>query len=131
MHEVVLIEILTLPAERSRGRHNPRAVKRKMSNFPTRARAEPADPRHYHYSDHIHIVAPATPEQPCRKPPKAGDAKPGPAFWIDHLRAWRRSRLARADYCESNGLEPRAFNRWVDSKQPARRTATNPRGKMR
>ena len=30
-----------MPAERSRGRHDPRVVKRKMSNFPTKARAAP------------------------------------------------------------------------------------------
>ena len=29
----ILIEILAEPAERSRGRHNPRVVKRKMSTF--------------------------------------------------------------------------------------------------
>ena len=38
MIEVILIEIVAVPAERSRGRHNPRVVKRKMSNFPTRSR---------------------------------------------------------------------------------------------
>ena len=37
MTEVILIEIVAVPAERSRGRHNPRVVKRKMSNFPTRS----------------------------------------------------------------------------------------------
>jgi hypothetical protein len=39
MHEMILIEIIGTPAEHSRGRHNPRVVKRKMSNFPTKARA--------------------------------------------------------------------------------------------
>ena len=33
MQQLVLIEILAVPAEQSRGRHNPRVVKRKMSNF--------------------------------------------------------------------------------------------------
>ena len=42
MGELILIEILAGPAEQSRGRHRPRAVKRKMSNFPTKARAAPA-----------------------------------------------------------------------------------------
>ena len=41
MLELVLIEITAVPAERSRGRHNPRVVKRKMSGFPTKARASP------------------------------------------------------------------------------------------
>src|SRR3954453_22015537 len=48
MTELILIEIAAAPAERSRGRHNPRVVKRKMSNFPTKsrsaARAAPAPP---------------------------------------------------------------------------------------
>ena len=34
MEEAILIEITLKPADRSRGRHNPRAVKRKMSNSP-------------------------------------------------------------------------------------------------
>ena len=34
MLAVVLIEIRSVPTERSRGRHNPRVVKRKMSGFP-------------------------------------------------------------------------------------------------
>ena len=38
MTECVLIELIALPAEQSRGRHNPRVVKRKMSGFPTKAR---------------------------------------------------------------------------------------------
>ena len=41
MLELILIEITAVPAERSRGRHNPRVVKRKMSGFPTKARASP------------------------------------------------------------------------------------------
>jgi hypothetical protein len=41
MRELILIEIIALPAERSRGRHNPRVVKREMSGFPTKARAAP------------------------------------------------------------------------------------------
>ena len=52
-----LSEILTRPADQSRGRHNPRAVKRKMSNFPTRARAQPILPPRQRliYADHILI----------------------------------------------------------------------------
>jgi hypothetical protein len=41
MMDVILIEIRAVPAERSRGRHNPRVVKRKMSNFPTKSRSAP------------------------------------------------------------------------------------------
>jgi len=44
MEEAILIEIALLPADRSRGRHNPRAVKRKMSHFPTKSRAQPLLP---------------------------------------------------------------------------------------
>ena len=46
------------PADRvSRGRHNPRTVKRKMNNFPTRARVGPLSPhrQHFHCQDHIQI----------------------------------------------------------------------------
>jgi hypothetical protein len=44
MRELILVEIVAVPAERSRGRHNPRVVKRKMSSFPTKARAAPGVP---------------------------------------------------------------------------------------
>jgi hypothetical protein len=58
MVELILIEITAVSAERSRGRHNPRVVKRKMSNFPTKSRA-PAAPRHlFRYDEHIRIIAP-------------------------------------------------------------------------
>ena len=60
MQRLVLIEILAVPAEQSRGGHNPRVVKRKMSNFPTKARAAPRARQVIHYRDHIRIVAPAT-----------------------------------------------------------------------
>ena len=59
MHELILIEIMAVPAERSRGRHNPRAVKRKMSSFPTKARAAPPSGKVFHYEEHIRIVTPA------------------------------------------------------------------------
>ena len=52
----MLVEIVAVPAERSRGRHNPRVVKRKMSNLPTEARAAPGPRRHFRYPDHIVIV---------------------------------------------------------------------------
>src|SRR3954463_9333516 len=41
VHKMHLIEIIGTPAEQSRGRHHPRVVKRKMSNFPPKARAGP------------------------------------------------------------------------------------------
>jgi hypothetical protein len=45
MVELIPIEIVAVPAERSRGRHHPRVVKRKMSGFKTKARAAPASSR--------------------------------------------------------------------------------------
>lgn len=44
MEQAILLEILVRPADQSRGRHNPRAVKRKMSNFPLRRRGTPSLP---------------------------------------------------------------------------------------
>jgi hypothetical protein len=57
MEEAILVEILARPADRSRGRHNPRAVKRKMSHFPTKSRAQPILPPRQRliYADHISI----------------------------------------------------------------------------
>jgi hypothetical protein len=57
MEEMILIEILARPADRSRGRHNPRAVKRKMSHFPTKSRAQPILPPRQRliYADYISI----------------------------------------------------------------------------
>jgi hypothetical protein len=52
---LILVEIVALPAERSRGRHNPRVVKRKMSNFPTKARASPLPRRVFRYAEHVRI----------------------------------------------------------------------------
>ena len=71
MHELVLVEIIALPAERSRGRHNPRVVKRKMSGFPTKARAAPAPRPVFSYGDHIRVVAPAGPPERRVPPPPA------------------------------------------------------------
>ena len=56
MQQLVLIEILAVPAEQSRGRHNPRAVKRKMSSFPTRSRAAPACGDRFCYNEHIKVL---------------------------------------------------------------------------
>jgi len=57
MVEAILVEIVARPADRSRGRHNPRAVKRKISRFPTRSRAQPILPPRQRliYADHILI----------------------------------------------------------------------------
>ena len=115
-----------MPAERSRGRHNPRVVKRKMSSFPTKARAAPASGRVFHYADHIRVVVPAgspadqaptstttARTRPARPQPKKVSAPPGHSAWLEHVRAWRASGLARAAYCERHDLSPRAFHQWV------------------
>lgn len=136
MHELVLAELLALPAERSRGRHNPRAVKRKMSNFPTKARAAPGPPpgQRFHYPDHVRVVAPAAAVEPgpaamaaaerrrrrtrkvrhrrrCTSKVRASDRRH--AFWLGHVRAWRASGLSRADYAKRHGLELRSLNQQI------------------
>jgi hypothetical protein len=119
MHDLVLIEILAVPAERSRGRHNPRVVKRKMSNFPTKARAAPSAGQVIRYRDHIRIVAPAEeraaqPDPQPRPPPEPPMPPPRRhASWRDHVRAWRESGLKRAAYAESHGLALRTLNQWI------------------
>ena len=118
MRELILVEILAAPAERSRGRHNPRVVKRKMSRFPTKARAAPAARQVICYRDHIRIVAPAADaaaQQDPRLRPSPGQAEQAPrqAFWHNHVRAWRESGLKRASYAESHGLELRVLNQWI------------------
>lgn len=59
MVELILIEIIAVPAERSRGRHHQRVVKRKMSSFPTKSRASPSSRQVFRYDEHIRVVAPA------------------------------------------------------------------------
>src|SRR3954447_2178918 len=77
MHELVMIEIIAAPAERSRGRHNPRVVKRKMSGFPTKARAAPPSGRVFRYEDHIRAVAPpAPPADQAPMPAAPPEARP-------------------------------------------------------
>ena len=132
MVELILIEITALPAERSRGRHNPRVVKRKMSSFPTKARAAPSPRQVFRYEEHIRVVAPAgaperrvpppitTPtEKPRRRPRKA----PAPAgccpAWLEHVRSWRLSGLSRATYCDHHSLNPLAFQHWVARARPS------------
>ena len=71
MVELILIEIVAVPTERSRGRHNPRVVKRKMRGFKTKARAAPASSRVFRYEDHVRVVAPAGPPERRAPPPTA------------------------------------------------------------
>ena len=120
MHDLILIEIIALPAERSRGRHNPRVVKRKMSSFPTKARAAPSPPssQRFHYSDLVRIVAPVMPKT---KPVTVAPKYPSPgavraechAFWLEHVRAWRASGLVRAAYAERHGLKLPTLHQWI------------------
>jgi hypothetical protein len=118
----IVIEILAEPAESSRGRHNPRAVKRKMSNFPTKSRstARAAPSRSLRYDEHIVIVAPPEPIAPTtmvgrqRAVPATRQTAPAQAsrqtFWQAQVQAWRASGLPRAAYCQQQDLSPRAFN---------------------
>ena len=78
MLAVVLVEIRSVPAERSRGRHNPRVVKRKMSGFPTRSRAAPACIGRFRYDQHIKVLPPAVPEtvDPVSEMPELTSATP-------------------------------------------------------
>jgi hypothetical protein len=127
MYELILIEIIAVPAERSRGRHNPRVVKRKMSGFPTKARAAPSSGQVFHYEKHIRIVTPADPPADQGSPPIAAP-KNGPKrhqsrkasapasqrlFWLEHVRSWRVSSLSRTAYCERHSLSPSAFHQWA------------------
>src|SRR3954447_17780398 len=110
MVDVVLSEILAVPAARSRRRHNPRAVKRKMSNFPTKSRAvpDPLPSQRIHYEDHIRIVAPVVPPDPAE-------------IGRQQIQPWQASGLPRTEYCERNGLPPRTFNKWIAKLHPAHR----------
>jgi hypothetical protein len=139
MHELIPIEILAVPAERSRGRHNPRVVKRKMSGFKTKARAAPAPGRVFRYAEHIRVVAPAgspadqappptatAKNRPKRRQPRKASAPTGRPSWLEHVRSWRASGLARATYCERHGLNPRAFHQWVARSRPTFRRSGSP-----
>jgi hypothetical protein len=128
MLAVVLVEIRSVPAERSRGRHNPRVVKRKMSGFPTRSRAAPACGDRFCYNEHIKVLPPAVPEavEPASETPEPLTATPASSTpdlstaesptvpdRQHHVRAWRVSGLSRIDYCRQRGLNLRTFNQWV------------------
>jgi hypothetical protein len=117
MTKQILIEILAVPAERSRGRHNPRVVKRKMSNFPTKSRSAASAAPSLRYDEHIVIVAPPEPIAPTtadRKPAAPTASQPAQTsrqtFWQAQVQAWRASGLPRAVYCQQRNLSPRAFN---------------------
>ncbi len=139
MVALILIEIVAVPAERGRGRHNPRVVKRKMSGFKTKARAAPASGRVFRYEDHIRVVAPAgspadqapPPTAPAgkrrkRRRPRKASAPTGRPPWLAPVRAWRASGVARATYCERHGLNPRAFHEWVARSRPTFRKSSSP-----
>ena len=120
MHEMILIEIIGTPAEHRRGRHNPRVVKRKMSNFPTKARAGPSlTSPIVHASAQIRIVAPPVEDtaplpaalpQIASRPPGRTCGRP---LWHQHVRDWNLSRLTRKAYCQSQDLELYRCNQWV------------------
>jgi hypothetical protein len=140
MRELILIEILAVPAERSRGRHNPRVVKRKMSSFPTKARAAPPSGQVFRYEEHIRIVAPVGPsadqapippapieERPQRcRPRKASTPARRYPSWLQHVRSWRAGGLSRAAYCQRHSLSPRTFHHWVARSRQAFRKAGPP-----
>ena len=118
MQQLVLVEILAVPAEQSRGRHNPRAVKRKMSSFPTKARAAPSARQVIRYPDCIRIIPPAA-NQPHQAGPQPRTSPPAPvqpsqqASWRDHVRAWRKSGLKRTDYAQRHGRKLCTLNQWI------------------
>ena len=119
MVEVILIEIVTVSAERSRGRHNPRGVKRKMSNFPTKSRTTPsgAVSQPFHYPDHICVVAlPEPPAHPSsqaaatvKTSPQAAEPHDSPTPPHDNTQKHRlerpRSSVAK-QRALANGLLP-------------------------
>jgi hypothetical protein len=117
MTDLVLIDILAVPAERSRGRHNPRVVKRKMSNFPTKSRSAASATPCLRYDERIVIVAPPEPIASTttgRKRAAPTASQPAQTsrqtFWRAQVQAWRTSGLPRAVFCQQHNLSPRAFN---------------------
>jgi hypothetical protein len=114
----LLLEIIAVPAGQSRGRHNPRVVKRKMSNFPTKSRSATPVQR-FRYDEHIVIVAPPERTAPTtadhqQAAPTTRQTEPvqtsRQTFWQTQVQAWRASGLPRAAYCQQQNLSPRAFN---------------------
>ena len=126
MLALVLIEIAAVPAERSRGRHNPRVVKRKMSSFPTRSRAEAAPGGRLSYEEHVRIVPPPVPEpDPAAAQTRNRTKSDTPnRLYLRHVRDWSAGDLSRADYCRRHELDPKTFNNWVAcSRRQLRRKA--------
>jgi len=129
---LILLEIRAVPAEPRRPRVNPRVVKRKMSNFPTKARAKAAPPTPSPTGDGslIEIVAPACPVSPSHPPGTSTHqtSRPTPKlqtpdFWAAHIRAWRASKLSRKLYCQQHKLNQRSFNYWLDRRRLSARPA--------
>jgi hypothetical protein len=134
MLELVLLEITAVPAERSRGRHHPRVVKRKMSNFPTKARASPPPRQVFRYATHVRIIAPAAgsarrrappipalavpPTKRARKAPTQARRRP---VWLEHVRSWRASGLSCVAYCAHHDLNLRTFHHWLARARASRR----------
>ena len=111
----ILIEILAVPAESSRGRHNPRVVKRKMSNFPTKSRstARAAPSRSLRYDEHIVIVAPPEPIAPTTSwSPASGSYDPP-----DRARANQPPNLL-AGPCSSLAGQRSAARRLLPTAEP-------------
>jgi hypothetical protein len=126
----ILIEILEVPAERSRGRHNPRVVRSRGKLFPIKPkRSEPADPHPaINYDDCIRIVPP---DRLCKIMREAADRRrkirkarrrkatqsTNEAYWRAHVRSWvrswRASNLSRVDYSRNNGLVEATFSQWI------------------
>jgi hypothetical protein len=133
MRELILLEILAVPAERSRGRHNPRVVKRKTSGFPTEARAAPPSGRVFRYEEHVRIVAPVGPSADQVPSPAPLEGRPRPRRTpaptghfpsrLQHVRSWRASGLSLAAYCERHSLGLRTFHHWVARARPTFRKA--------
>ena len=123
MVELIRLEIVAVPAEQSRGRHNPRVVKRKMSSFPTKARAVASSRPVLRSEEHIRIVAPvgmperrapptALPQQRSKRRSPSAPPRRVPS-WLEQVQSWRASGRPRIAYCKDNGLNPRAFHQWV------------------
>jgi hypothetical protein len=110
MHDLILAEIIALPVLPRRARSCPRAVKRKMSNFPTKSRAaaSPGKRPASGSAEHIRVVAPPEPDPQSAPPPQATSPthqachrrQPEPSqcqkVWKNHIRSWRNSGQTRA-----------------------------------
>lgn len=102
----LLLEIVARPAESSRGRHSPRGGKRKMSNFPTKARAAAAASARL-------AMPQASPKPASRRRRQAAPDRGRRLLWLEHITARRAGNLPRAAYCRHHQREPRAFTAWI------------------